>query len=937
MMETKSFPYSWGDIADTFNTARSRGEFPTSLVKSEVYWDQICLYIEQNSDRELVRGWLSTLFPLRYINDAIKLDGPSFSRSLPLEIVDYDREVAGDPPPALASQYVAASTQIWFKRTDCEEQFDQSRLPSIAFHSVKGGVGRTTSALSYTIALAEKFGLKPLLVDADFEAPGISYLFLSDGRECHFSLEDLIVLAHADPDPSAGGTIAFGAEKLANQTHDGITFLPCLRRADMLSAFAIRPEQLQRSHSDKPFFLLEILQKLAREAGCDALVLDLRAGFTDLAAMVLCAPGVAPVFVTTPSGQAVMSTMEMISFIGRETQANGGVRGRPAIVINNVIPQVRRSAEFTRITAGLEESASSFIDDPNGGAAAGDIITLTREDVSGPPIVTLDHAPALTAAPRGLKDFLDDLRGQNCFDQIAIGLADWTVDYLDSQGDGSSVSMPIIEQSAQNTVDAQPQKNRRQKLHAFARDRIFAETSQEISGEFLTVRALRELGERFRTETPNATCIGMKGAGKTFTFRVLTHMSTWGNFTKHLRMSPVGASREALIAPVLPAKNIQGMEGIGDARQEISNAIRGNVPLAFSRLNELIDQASKNLTSESEWGNFWLNVIAWSSGVSPEKQNAGEEFIQLLIKSGNRIVALFDGLEESFQSFRADPNQQAAIRGLTSSLAQRLTELPGRPLGQINFVRSDLILAAYPNNNRQFVDRNRAFALTWYDRDILELAAWFAKQAGAAETWDEEFQDLDRTQIDARLVPLWGRKLGKADDLARGGRTKEARSSEWVIAALSDLRGRLTARDLVGFVASSADTSAIDDNPVFFDRLLVPKAMTSAIAPVGRQKIDSMGEENPKLKPALDGLRQAPQFAVPITLSEFKDKVSSLTNDQITMLEENGIILIEGDTIEMPEIFRTGLGNVVRKTGGRKSIIGLMNKARQLRSSDTGI
>ena len=937
MMDNKSFPYSWGDIADTFNVVRSQANFPSSLVKAEVYWDQVCLYVETETGRDDAKSWLLKLLPLRYTNDAIVLDGPEFSRSIPVEILLFDPEVAGTPPPALASQYVAASTQVWFKQTDSKGLTQQTGLPSIAFHSVKGGVGRTTSALSYTVSLVEQFDLKPLLVDADFEAPGISYLFLSDGRECHFSLEDLIVLAHADPDPDASSTIAFGAEKLANQAHDGITFLPCLRRADMLSAFAIRPEQLQRSHSDKPFFLLEILQKLARAAGCDALVIDLRAGFTDIAAMVLCAPGVAPVFVTTPSGQAVMSTMEMLNFIGRETQANGGARERPAIVINNVIPQVRRSSEFARITAELEESASNFIDDTNGGAEAGDIITLNAEDIVGPPIVTLDHAPTLTAAPGGLKDFLDDLRGQSCFDQISTGLSNWTKDYLEARA-ALDFASPLQTKVLASTVVNMPSQNaKRLELSKFAKERIFAESVQAVSGDFLTVRALRELGERFKTETPNATCIGMKGAGKTFTFRVLAQMGTWSTFTNQLTTHAAPSSRDALILPVLPARNIQDSLSIAQARQRISDVIGDNPPIAFSRLKTLIDRASKQLTSESEWGNFWLDTIAWSSGVAPEQSDAGTEFVQKLMSSAYRIVALFDGLEDIFQSFRADLNQQAAIRGLTSSLAQRLLELPGRPIGQINFVRSDLAAAAYPNNYRQFADRNRVFALTWYDRDILELAAWLAKQAGVADTWDPKFQEEESTKIEERLMPLWGHKLGKADHLSRGGRTREARSSEWVIAALSDLSGRLTARDLVGFVANSAEVSADDENPVFFDRLLVPRAMTSAIGPVGRQKIDAMGEENPLLKPVLEALRQAPQFAVPISLSEFKEKISGLNDDQMKMLEENGIILIEGDRVEMPEIFRTGLGNVVRKTGGRKSIIGLMNKARQLRSSDNGI
>ncbi len=95
-----------------------------------------------------------------------------------------------------------------------------------------------------------------------------------------------------------------------------------------------------------------------------------------------------------------------------------------------------------------------------------------------------------------------------------------------------------------------------------------------------------------------------------------------------------------------------------------------------------------------------------------------------------------------------------------------------------------------------------------------------------------------------------------------------------------------------------------------------------------------MGEENPGLKPILDQLRQAPQFAVPLSLDKFRNKIPGLEEDRLKMLEYNGIILIEGNSVEMPEIFRTGLGNVVRAKGGRKSIIGLMNRAKLLKTGD---
>ncbi|HEX4505021.1 MAG TPA: hypothetical protein VH722_04755 [Alphaproteobacteria bacterium] len=617
---------------------------------------------------------------------------------------------------------------------------------------------------------------------------------------------------------------------------------------------------------------------------------------------------------------------------------NSDWRSSPAIIVNNVIPQVRRSSDFRKIVSDLEESASTFITDSPEDASAEDIISLTSEDVVGPAIVTLDHAAPLTAAPSGLQNFIDDLRGQACFDQLATGLANWTRDYLDT----ASIEVTTDTPTAQVLPPPEPPRStgveiasRRQLLHSFARQRVFAESGPGDSGNFLVVRSLRELGERFRTETPNATCIGMKGAGKTFTFNLLSQMKSWENFLENVRSRASSPNRsESFIVPVLPARNLQTSDSIVAQRMGSAIRIGSGAPIAFSRLNQLIDRATRELSAESDWGAFWLDVVAWSCGVGVEEPDAGARLLQLLVSSRSRLVALFDGLEESFQGFRANINQQAAIRGLTSSLAQRLLEAPSRPLGLINFVRSDLVSSAYPNNYRQFADRNRAFALTWLDRDILELAAWLASQSGAADTWDAGFQADPANAIEEKLIPLWGRKLGKADDLARGGRTREARSAEWVIAALSDLKGRLTARDLVGFIAYSAERSVTDENSIFYDRLLVPKAMTSAIAPVGRQKIEAMGEENPGLKPALEALRQAPQFAVPLSLAEFKSKIPNIDDDGLKMLEDNGIIFREGDSIEMPEIFRTGLGNVTRSTGGRKSIIGLMNKARQLRSSE---
>ena len=61
----------------------------------------------------------------------------------------------------------------------------------IAFVSVKGGVGKTTLALETASALANNYGKRVLLVDANFSAPNIGlYLDLTHEQGLHDVLED---------------------------------------------------------------------------------------------------------------------------------------------------------------------------------------------------------------------------------------------------------------------------------------------------------------------------------------------------------------------------------------------------------------------------------------------------------------------------------------------------------------------------------------------------------------------------------------------------------------------------------------------------------------------------------------------------------------------------------------------------------------------------
>jgi hypothetical protein len=175
---------------------------------------------------------------------------------------------------------------------------------------------------------------------------------------------------------------------------------------------------------------------------------------------------------------------------------------------------------------------------------------------------------------------------------------------------------------------------------------------------------------------------------------------------------------------------------------------------------------------------------------------------------------------------------------------------------------------------------------------------------------------LSEAELVSNLVPLWGRKLGKET-------SREARSAEWVLAALSDFRGQIQARDLVRLIYEAAKKSQTDT--YWTDRLLAPNVIRSVVSICSEQKIEEIGQENRKLKDIFLKLRscQESQKRTP-----FAREGVDLTLDEIKTLEENGVILREGEKYHLSEVFRLGLG-FKWEAGARPAVLSLSRKARQ--------
>jgi hypothetical protein len=167
------------------------------------------------------------------------------------------------------------------------------------------------------------------------------------------------------------------------------------------------------------------------------------------------------------------------------------------------------------------------------------------------------------------------------------------------------------------------------------------------------------------------------------------------------------------------------------------------------------------------------------------------------------------------------------------------------------------------------------------------------------------------------LQVFWGDRMGSE-------KSREAHTDRWVIAALSDLQGRLQPRDIVRLIQYAATKSTQGES-------LTPRSLRESLAECSEKKITELQIEVKGLKSLFDRFRIAPedQRAIPFLAKDFK-----LSPDDVAFLKRQGIItnIEDGSELYMPEIIRQGL-KFKLKEGRRAKVLTLYYRAAQLRSS----
>ncbi len=880
--------YTWIDVEGVLQAKFENRECPDTIVWVRAYWDGLFIGVRPGKSSSVV-DWLSEIFEPRFDKDkaAVILESlPAKKRFLNV-IFEETNETPPQPrfkpslqrPPLLCDAALTASPP----------EMEPGLPPVVAFHSFKGGVGRTLNALSMAKAItAGREDARVLFIDADLEAPGVTWLIQKRFPIPPVSFADFLALVHGDPAPDGSDSIDIVAERTKEMLIDQIYILPAFRTAMQFSTLEIRPEHLIQG-AQNPFILAEAVAKLGLKLGADVVIADLRAGFSELSAGFLLDPRVFRVVVTTLSSQSIEGTRREMELLAKLAPSSTESEPVPALIFSQVPEDYLKNGLVAKHEERLLEASRPFLEVENG-----------DEYLEMPRIVTAFSSP-IQVLPNDWAEVMKRISQAGLVDSIKQ-LIEW---------------LPLIPREKERfELDTETIAERRKSLANFSKKLIFAETG--TLNEFLSIPPLRHLASDFLTKIPVSVIVGAKGSGKTYTFLQIAFRSNWAKFINDVGI--VGIPTPALICPVMKSKNIASETNtrVLDARKHVAKELGGGTPPELDKISDFIKDRLNEDLHEGKWRELWIDILAWSAGFEIFKKGAGRQIEEYLKGRQTRILPIIDGLEDLFQDLSTNERQQTAIRALIQDVPEWLEQQPNGSIGLLVFIRQDMVLTAVKQNAVQLLARYEPYALRWNAEEALRLAAWIGAQSGAMPDLKTmyDLQKINKDELTSVLFGLWGRKLGSES-------SKEARSAEWVIAALSDLKGQIQARDLVRFLCQSALGSV---NDTFWkDRILVPTAIKSALQVCSKDKIAEISIENKDLKKIFTKLQELPagQKMIPFVREQV-----GLSIDQIQALENNGVAYGEKEEYYMPEIYRAGL-KFKLKAGARPRVLALSRKVRK--------
>lgn len=865
--------YTWKDI-ERYVLSNYK-KWKDALYNIEVYPDEIILY-PRDENSIIGQRILTVLFPknINIVDSQVSIKLDCSEVLLP---VSYCYEETN----------TSFATLPLFKRAIYQESvYPKKKLkelscPVIAFHSYKGGVGRTLSLIAFAQAWTniqkDPQHNKLLIIDADLEAPGLTVI-QGNTNEPSFSYLDLLTFIQDEDCVDKVISIAEGLMRdmtLTIETKQQRVehfFLPTYRYKEQTFDLYASPQTIATSRN-KEYVLAEIFSELASRLGATAVLIDLRAGVSEYSAPLLLDPRVKKYCVTSTSLQSVNGTKDILEFISKGMDIRDDTL-LPTVFLS-MIPELLPASEKNQIEERLRGCFNT---------------TEYTDELLDGMIVELPFASELIHLTN-MQQILNALRERKMYQSIE----------------------KLVEQYYQPTekeeiyYTEEQHKDILKKIYDFASNQVTAEA--DGAAKLLLTEPIKNLCARFGNQIPVTVVQGAKGSGKTFLYLQLLEKKNWGAFCAEISQND-GINDNGYFVPVFATQNPSKLKNI--FKQCIDTC---NEAISFSKIEQsvYIENAiklSQNSENDIDWMDFWEQILVTSFNAH---LTSLEELNVKLKQERKTIVFLIDGLEEILKSVLSSKIQQKAIEVLCQSVLNTIGTRYEN-IGLIIFLRSDMAQNAITVNYEQFKQAFNYAELKWSSEEALRLAVWLVKHS-VDDFYKEDvpIENASEEIIEKYLEILWGLKLGKRN-------SNEAFSSRWILAALSDFNRQLQARDIIRFLKYAA--GAKEKKPSYFDRILMPTEIRNAVSGCSRDKIKEIKDEYENLKPIFDKLENLPpnKKILPMNLEE-----GLLTATEEKAMIQSGYLIRDREKLYLPEIIRHGLGFRYEK-GARPRVLSLLLK-----------
>lgn len=866
--------YTWHDVEKKFQEEKNL--WNEDWFRVQVYYDEVVIYGKINDEKITVyTQQLKKIFLKNYDINTNTILVDFTENRLNVYFEEEEERENRNYMPLFKEKYLQNGK-------DKLQPYFPCKL--IAFHSYKGGVGRTLSLVSFLRAFSALYPKKKvLIIDADVEAPGLTWM-LED--KCTSDLSYLDILSILKYEKINNDMIERMSEKIMNSVITVKTdqveveqyFIPVYHDKKQVLDIDTTSDNIIYSQNNE-YIISETIAKLGDKIDADLVLIDLRAGITEFSAPFLFDSRVEKYFVSSTSMQSVKGINQVMEQVYKKTEM--GVDNSKIIL--------------TTIPSTMEEDKICTIEDS----------LLTNIDVE----IEKDNSTYLKSDFICRIPFDDRLIHIDTFDSLCETLKGREITEKMQKMIGG-----VFDENKDNNdeLNAKFIREKLKKIYEIADSEITAEGNS--SANMLVTYSIKELARGFKKSVPKIVIPGAKGSGKTYMYKQLLAAKTWSEFENKANGN-ADVEGDAVIIPLISTINNTKFKDLIQESILYANEQFHNICLKKSFVNNNFTTL-KNFSEEEktfkqkDWDFEWEKLILSTFNNFKDLQSLDDH----LQTEGKKVVFLVDGLEDLFMDMQNQGNNswKLAFKAICQGLINKLNDLDNGNIGIIVFARKDMINEAIDTNTEQFLSQYRKYELNWTQTEALRLALWLSAKAYPKLGKDIQITSVTKEVIIERLQMLWGKKLGKDG-------SHEAWSNLWVIAALSDFTGQLQARDIVRFL-QNATSSYGSVNLTYFDRLIMPSEIRNAIGPCSQAKLEDIKNEMKSTYSILKKFIEMDESNKKLPLS--LDKIS-LSGDEISKLEAEGYLKIYNKKYYFPEIIRHSLDFSYEK-GARPKVLSFL-------------